>query len=408
MDIEDYESEDYESEDYDSSEYDDELSEQDEEESPYESGMKKSRPLIGAIIDNDIGRFHNLIITDKNYINDIGEKGKYEGLPIKYAIMYKRKEITELLIDNENFNVHLWIKMTKDTKDSVLYNLVDRNLFDTEFTIKIISKILNKLDSNEKKIVLNTKGFQTVLSYAIDTQQDIRILELLLVNGANPNIPDAHGNTPLMSCIINYRNQPFDLCQLLLSYGADPNLNRNSAGYTALMFACRNKQNFLIIELLLENSNIDIQTNDGNTLLMEAVIREANEKNPKEPKFFGIRKQGNIKIIAMILEHNPDVDIVNNSGKTVFDLIDAKYTSKEVSSMLFKYRRLKITEYMMSLSLRNPSNEYDKNIDNFPNVASLISGFLDGKSKRKSIKRKSIKRKSIKRKSIKRKLKFLQ
>ena len=356
-----YDEDDDESEDY---EYDDELSEQEEEE---------RRPLIGLIIDNDIETFHNLIMS----------KGKYQGLPIKYAIMYKRKEITELLIDNENFDVHLWIKMTK----GILQKLVDYNMFDAEFTFNAISKILDKLNSDEKNIIVNTKdenNFHTALSLAINNNQDIRILELLLVNGANPNIHDFNGITPLMSCIINYRNRPFDLCELLLRYGADPNLNPNSSGNTALMFACRNKQNFEIIELLLEISNIDIQTNDGNTLLMEAVIREANERNPEAPNFFGIRKNGNIKIIAMILQHNPNVDIVNISGKTVFDLIDAKYTSKEVKSMLFEYRRLKITEYMMSLSLRNPSNEYDKNIDNFPNVASLISGFLDGKSKRKS------------------------
>ena len=134
-----YDEDDDESEDY---EYDDELSEQEEEE---------RRPLIGLIIDNDIETFHNLIMSNKKYINDIGEKGKYQGLPIKYAIMYKRTEITELLIDNENFDVHLWIKMSK----GILQKLVDYNMFDAEFTFNAISKILDKLNSDEKNIIVN-------------------------------------------------------------------------------------------------------------------------------------------------------------------------------------------------------------------------------------------------------------
>ena len=409
MDIDDYESIDHEeSDDYGSSEYDNsedyDSSESNSErsyESPYESGMKKRRPIIGAIIDNDIETVRELIRSNKNNINEIGEKGRYEGVPIKYAIMYKRKEITELLIDDENFNIHIWIKIVKG---NILHGLVDRDAFDMEFTLKIISKILSKLNHDEKKIVINNMGdnnFQTVLVTAINCQQDIRILDLLLLNGANPNIPNFYGNTPLMECITCYRARPFDLCQLLLNYGADPNLQQYGFGYTALMFACRNTQNFQIIELLIEISDINIQIKNGDTLLMESVLREASERNPKELNFFGIRKEGNIKIIAMILQHNPDIDIVNNCGKTVFDLIDEKYTSEKVKSMLFEYRRLKITENMMMSSLLNPYNKYDENIDNFPNVASLISEFLDGKSKKRKSKSKSVKKHSRKRKSVK-------
>jgi ankyrin repeat protein len=54
------------------------------------------------------------------------------------------------------------------------------------------------------------------------------IVTLLLENGANPNIPGDHNETPLHDAVACYRAA---IASLLVSYGADVNA-RNSRGLT--------------------------------------------------------------------------------------------------------------------------------------------------------------------------------
>ncbi len=54
------------------------------------------------------------------------------------------------------------------------------------------------------------------------------IVTLLLENGANPNIPGGHNETPLHDAVACNRT---NIARLLVSYGADVNA-RNSRGLT--------------------------------------------------------------------------------------------------------------------------------------------------------------------------------
>ena len=54
------------------------------------------------------------------------------------------------------------------------------------------------------------------------------IVTLLLENGANPNIPGGHNETPLNDAVACNRT---NIARLLVSYGADVNA-RNSRGLT--------------------------------------------------------------------------------------------------------------------------------------------------------------------------------
>lgn len=59
-------------------------------------------------------------------------------------------------------------------------------------------------------------------------EQNIEIAELLLENGANPNILDEHDNSPLWTAMFNSKGK-FDLVRLLRLNGANPN-SKNKYG----------------------------------------------------------------------------------------------------------------------------------------------------------------------------------
>jgi len=85
----------------------------------------------------------------------------------------------------------------------------------------------------------------TPLHFAASMQAE-QTAKVLLEQGALVTATDRHGNTPLWTAVANYRGK-CDLIALLRAYGADP-YHRNRAGRTPLKLArlianckCRDK-----------------------------------------------------------------------------------------------------------------------------------------------------------------------
>lgn len=98
---------------------------------------------------------------------------------------------------------------------------------------------------------------------------DNRIVQLLLENGADPNLKDIIGYTALMrACIVSSN---IEIIKLLLEYGADPNL-KNNDGWTALMMACRfldKYSSYETVKVLLEyGADPNLKNNNDHTALM--------------------------------------------------------------------------------------------------------------------------------------------
>jgi len=119
------------------------------------------------------------------------------------------------------------------------------------------------------------KGYTIPLNYAIQSASDykydnayalhnrmIKIIELLLEHGADPNFSNIEGFTPLMhASMVNEK----EIVNLLLNNGAVPNLKDND-GNTALIYAIESYNSEFIIELLLENgADPTIKNNEGKT-----------------------------------------------------------------------------------------------------------------------------------------------
>lgn len=93
---------------------------------------------------------------------------------------------------------------------------------------------------------------------------NIDVAMFLIENGANVNVADANGNTPLVF-IINKTGSP-KVTQRLLEKGASVN-TQNRTGETALMYAAWHGYS-AIVQLLLENrADVTLKNKQGNTAL---------------------------------------------------------------------------------------------------------------------------------------------
>jgi len=85
------------------------------------------------------------------------------------------------------------------------------------------------------------------LGYAISKQQDSAMIEALVKRGANVNIKDSEGETPLMLAV---RFSSTDVVRTLIDAGADVNA-KNKKGESVLVIAEMNKGNIWQREIVL-------------------------------------------------------------------------------------------------------------------------------------------------------------
>lgn len=101
---------------------------------------------------------------------------------------------------------------------------------------------------------------------------DIQIMSELLTHGANPNITNSNGDTPLMSAINRHRD--VEIIRFLLRGPAIESINaKNKRGVTALIRAVEvlEPKEREFVQVLCEVSDVNIQDNQGNTALHYAI-----------------------------------------------------------------------------------------------------------------------------------------
>jgi ankyrin repeat protein len=154
------------------------------------------------------------------------------------------------------------------------------------------------------------------------------IVEMLLEHGADPEIPNHHGNTPLNN---RYGDDKENIL-LLIKYGANVH-HRDNEGRTVLHQVCRKRENRDIVRILLDNGlDIDIRDTKGMTPLMTAVwwedtgsmadflikcgaIVNARDNTGMTPLMYAAdhRNEASAKIL---LQEKADVNVRDKDGKT--------------------------------------------------------------------------------------------
>ena len=133
----------------------------------------------------------------------------------------------------------------------------------------------------------------------LNIASNIEIVEFLVKKGANVNLCDEEGKTPLMWASWAGRTE---IVEFLIKNGADISAE-DKFGETALFKASRNKNPNITILLLKHGANINHKCKDGRTPLMAAVNYYPST----------------IKNVETLIENGADVNAVDNKGESVLD-----------------------------------------------------------------------------------------
>jgi ankyrin repeat protein len=133
--------------------------------------------------------------------------------------------------------------------------------------LKIIELLLNSdININE----MNKYNSTALANACVSREKCIDTVKLLLSHGANPNISDIYGYSPLMKAI---ENNNIEIAEILLSHGADPNIT-SKYGWSALLLATSyiTEERYELIQKLISYSvNITIMNSKGHTPLLNAI-----------------------------------------------------------------------------------------------------------------------------------------
>jgi len=145
-------------------------------------------------------------------------------------------------------------------------NSADNNFGDRPIFIAIENrsvKMVKLLIDNGAKVNFDDMLLLTPLMYAIQIKSvySAEIVDLLLDRGANVNY-EYLGATPLTYSL--YRNPSYDIAKILIDHGADVN-HMNTNRITPLMIVCSSGDEKLINLLLSRGANINIRNRDGKT-----------------------------------------------------------------------------------------------------------------------------------------------
>ncbi|RYP04455.1 hypothetical protein DL764_004466 [Monosporascus ibericus] len=188
-------------------------------------------------------------------------------------------------------------------KDSLLAAVESRNH-------KMVEQLL------DRGVSPNLGPHTHILNQAI-SRHDVESIRLLLLFGADVNAADSRGTTPLYLAV---EESFLEGVNMLLKYGADPNLTAGHEGETPLSAAVVGDKFALARLLLAYGGDVSRVMAEGDTLLMTAI------------------KQKRLKrIIDLLLDYGSDANTKNNRGHTpLFEAIQSQRI--EVVASLLDHR----------------------------------------------------------------------
>ncbi len=154
----------------------------------------------------------------------------------------------------------------------------------------------------------------------------VEVAELLLNYGADPNIRDKDGYTPLLNLAGDSR-ESVDLVAVLLDHGADPNVV-DYHGRTPLFHVAERFHIDLFYLLLSRGAKATLRETAprGDAEEVERLLRQGADLNTgdKEGNTPLHRAAANCRyaLAQLLVQHGADVNTRNSQGKTPADLLN--------------------------------------------------------------------------------------
>ena len=237
-------------------------------------------------------------------------------------------------IDAHSFICALKNRNSVDTLRSLYQRGADPNEPDHSGTYPIHQVYLNNDTSlfpifiDEFKVNLNAKNDKgnTVLAMIIkDPEPNENLIKYLLSSGADPNIPNCQGRTPLHIAAFNCFH---NIIKILLQFGADPN-QLDSEGSTPLM------------EYLCYNDDDDLPE------LLELFLQKGANPNLHNSKMIPIMLYwNNLTLIELLLKYGANPFVRDKYGETFWIKLVKNSNQERVINILQKYKiNLNETDY---------------------------------------------------------------
>lgn len=183
-------------------------------------------------------------------------------------------------------------------------------------------------------------------------------MEMLIKAGADVNVVDEEGDTPLMRAIMDsaggYGNNS-EFISTLIQYHADVN-KPNKQGHIPLHIACWGNRDQVITMLLAKGANVNAQDNIGNTPLHYLFTYYHSESTVRALLNVGyIYSLYFTESFIQALDVEHDLALVNNKGDTALDLLkkmDSEYIRNLYEPLVAEYNeRIRATRSRTALCL---------------------------------------------------------
>lgn len=198
-----------------------------------------------------------------------------------------------------------------------------------EESLKILEYVL--MNSNVNDIDAQDVEGRSALMYAVmnvDTTSSAEACQLLVKRGASVDLLDDKGCNSIMLYALSYTSgTSISVAQLLINSNVNIFESSTNNKLNAIMIACKRyeftRDSTLITLLLNVGANINHKDKDGNTALMR-LCKDDLDKN--------------IGLIKLFIDRKAKIDITNNDGQTVYDILFAQRNNKknEIVEMLLQ------------------------------------------------------------------------
>jgi serine/threonine protein kinase/ankyrin repeat protein len=287
--------------------------------------------ICGVIADGDIGSIKNYVSQGGNLLHDSDTSLKADddalrGLPLICAFNSSNPALAKLMIsriagvngvDEYGLSPLHWAVVSKDMTQQLLLQGADVNAISPQFGSTPLHRALSlpyfrDIGTTEQTTTKNLEYAQVVrllidhgadvniadeygqtpllvalsslrFSFSLSSEERKEIeqlIELLIRRGAEVNVADKNGETPL-STVLDLNNAA--LAEMLLRNGADPNVKLRWLGNMPLHAAVQ-QGNFEIIELLLRyGAHINAKNDEGKTPLQVSMPTQMCSFTPAGP-----------------------------------------------------------------------------------------------------------------------------